>query len=128
MKEKIKAISIAIIITSIFLGIGYFFNHVFNYFLKAERPNELCEKMQEISDNQTLVGLSKKEVEETLGKPVESYNDDDGNIYIYYGGKMDTGLFWGNKTIFFDYQYSCEFRIFFNENDIVKSTAIELIP
>ena len=96
--------------------------------MKAERPNELCEKMQEISDNQTLVGLSKKEVEETLGKPVESYNDDDGNIYIYYGGKMDTGLFWGNKTIFFDYQYSCEFRIFFNENDIVKSTAIELIP
>ena len=128
MKEKIKAISIAIIITSIFLGIGYFINNVFNYFLKAERPNELCEKMQEISDNQTLVGLSKKEVEETLGKPVESYNDDDGNIYIYYGGKMDTGLFWGNKTIFFDYQYSCEFRIFFNENDIVKSTAIELIP
>lgn len=128
MKEKIKAISIAIIITSIFLGIGYFINHVFNYFLKEERPNELCEKMQEISDNQTLVGLSKKEVEETLGKPVESYNDDDGNIYIYYGGKMDTGLFWGNKTIFFDYQYSCEFRIFFNENDIVKSTAIELIP
>ena len=128
MKEKIKAISIAIIITSIFLGIGYCINHVFNYFLKAERPNELCEKMQEISDNQTLVGLSKKEVEETLGKPVESYNDDDGNIYIYYGGKMDTGLFWGNKTIFFDYQYSCEFRIFFNENDIVKSTAIELIP
>ena len=128
MKEKIKAISIAIIITSIFLGIGYFINHVFNYFLKAERPNELCEKMQEISDNQTLVGLSKKEIEETLGKPVESYNDDDGNIYIYYGGKMDTGLFWGNKTIFFDYQYSCEFRIFFNKNDIVKSTAIELIP
>ena len=128
MKEKIKAISIAIIITSIFLGIGYFINHVFNYFLREERPNELCEKMQEISDNQTLVGLSKKEVEETLGKPVESYNDDDGNIYIYYGGKMDTGLFWGNKTIFFDYQYSCEFRIFFNENDIVKSTAIELIP
>ena len=128
MKEKIKAISIAIIITSIFLGIGYFINHVFNYFLREERPNELCEKMQEISDNRTLVGLSKKEVEETLGKPVESYNDDAGNIYIYYGGKMDTGLFWGNKTIFFDYQYSCEFRIFFNENDIVKSTAIELIP
>ena len=34
MKEKIKAISIAIIITSIFLGIGYFINHVFNYYLK----------------------------------------------------------------------------------------------
>lgn len=128
MKEKIKAISIAIIITSIFLGIGYFINHVFNYFLKEERPNELCEKMQEISDNQTLVGLSKKEVEETLGEPVESYNDKAGNIYTYYGGKMDTGLFWGNTTIFFDYEYSCEFRIFFNENDIVESTAIKLIP
>ena len=128
MKEKLKAISLAIIITGILLGIGYFINHVFNYFLKEERPNELCEKMQEISDNQTLVGLSKKEVEETLGEPVESYNDKAGNIYIYYGGKMDTGLFWGNTTIFFDYEYSCEFRIFFNENDIVKSTAIELIP
>lgn len=128
MKEKLKAISIAIIITGILLSIGYFINHVFNYFLKEERPNELCEKMQEISDNQTLVGLSKKEVEETLGEPVESYNDKAGNIYIYYGGKMDTGLFWGNTTIFFDYEYSCEFRIFFNENDIVKSTAIKLIP
>ncbi len=128
MKEKLKAISLAIIITGILLGIGYFINHVFNYFLKEERPNELCEKMQEISDNQTLVGLSKKEVEETLGEPVESYNDKAGNIYIYYGGKMDTGLFWGNTTIFFDYEYSCEFRIFFNENDIVKSTAIKLIP
>ena len=128
MKEKLKAISIAIIITSVFICVGYFFNYVFNHFLKEERPDELCKKIQEISDNQTLVGLSKKEVEETLGKPVESYNDKAGNIYIYYGGKMDTGLFWGNKTIFFDYQYSCEFRIFFNENDIVKSTAIELIP
>ena len=128
MKEKLKAISLAIIITGILLGIGYFINHVFNYFLKEERPNELCEKMQEISDNQTLVGLSKKEVEETLGEPVESYNDKAGNIYTYYGGKMDTGLFWGNTTIFFDYEYSCEFRIFFNENDIVESTAIKLIP
>ena len=128
MKEKLKAISIAIIITSVFIGVSYFLNHVFNYFLKEERPDELCKKMQEISDNQVLVGLSKKEVEETLGEPVESYNDKAGNIYIYYGGKMDTGLFWGNTTIFFDYEYSCEFRIFFNENDIVKSTAIELIP
>jgi len=128
MKEKIKAISIAIIITSIFLGIGYFINHVFNYYLKEERPDELCKKMQEIRDNQILVGLSKKEVKETLGEPIESYNDNAGNIYTYYGGKMDTGLFWGNKTIFFDYQYTCEFRIFFNENDIVKSTAIKLIP
>lgn len=128
MKEKLKVISIAIMITSVFICVGYFFNYVFNSFLKEERPDELCEKIQEISDNQTLVGLSKKEVEETLGKPVESYNDKAGNIYIYYGGKMDTGLFWGNKTIFFDYQYSCEFRIFFNENDIVKSTAIKLIP
>ncbi len=128
MKEKLKAISIAIIITSIFLCIGYFLNHIFDYFLKEERPDELCKKMQEISDNQTLIGLSKKEIEEILGKPEESYNDKDGNIYIYYGGKMDTGLFWGTKTIFFDYQYSCEFRIFFNENDIVKSTTIELIP
>ena len=32
MKEKIKAISIAIIITSIFLGIGYFINHVLTIF------------------------------------------------------------------------------------------------
>lgn len=96
--------------------------------MKEERHDELCEKMQEISDNQTLIDLSKKEVKETLEKPVESYNDNAGNIYTYYGGKMDTGLFLRNKTIFFDYEYSCEFRIFFNENDIVKSTIIKLIP
>lgn len=128
MKEKLKIISIAIIITIAFLGISYFLNNVFNHFLKEERPDELCEKMQQISDNQTLVGLSKKEVEESLGKPVESFNDKAGNIYTYYGGKMDTGLFWGNTTIFYDYEYSCEFRIFFDENDKVKSTAIKLIP
>ena len=39
MKEKLKAISIAIIITSIFLCIGYFLNHIFDYFLKEERPD-----------------------------------------------------------------------------------------
>lgn len=128
MKEKLKIISIAIIITIAFLGINYFFTYFLPSFFKEERPDELCKKMTEISDNQTLIGLSKEEVEELLGEPVESFNDKAGNIYTYYGGKMDTGLFWGNTTIFFDYEYSCEFRIFFNENDIVKSTTIKLIP
>ena len=128
MKEKLKIISIAIIIAIAFFSISYFFDHIFNYFLKEERPDELCEKMQKINANQTLVGLSKREVKKLLGDPVESFNDKAGNIYTYYGGKIDKGLFWKNTTIFFDYQYSCEFRIFFNENNIVKSTDIKLIP
>ena len=40
MKEKLKAISIAIIITSVFIGVSYFLNHVFNYFLKEKIKNQ----------------------------------------------------------------------------------------
>lgn len=128
MKEKLKAIGIAIIITSVFLGIGYFINHVFNHFLKEERPDELCKKMQEICDNQTLIGLSKEEVKEMLGKPKEEYNNESGDIYSYYAGGIDTGLFWNDKTIFLDYDYGCELSILFDKNYKVESTSIKMIP
>lgn len=96
--------------------------------VREERPDELYKRMQEISDNQTLIGLSKEEVEETLGKPKEQFDDESGNIYAYNAGLMDKGVFLGNATILFDYTYMCELRISFDENDKVKHTSIHMLP
>lgn len=90
MKEKIKIISIVIIGIIVFWGLNYFVN----YSLKNKRPNELYREMKEISDKQTLISLSKKEVEEFSGKPGYKFNDETGNVYAYNAGKLDTGLFY----------------------------------
>ena len=56
--------------------------------------------MKEISDRQILIGLSKEEVEEKLGKPGYSFNDKSGSVHVYNAGKLDTGTFLGDTTSF----------------------------
>ena len=119
---KSNFVKILLIIIILILGFVILIN------VKEERPDDLCRKMAEISDNQTLIGLSKEEAQEKLGKPMEEFNDAVGNIYSYYAGNMDKGVFLGKTTILYDYKYMCELRICFDENDIVKSTSIKLIP
>lgn len=128
MKENLKMIIIVIIITIAFLGINYSLNYFVNNSLKDERPNDLYREMQEISNNKTLIGLSKKEVEKLLGKPRYKFNDETGNIYAYSAGKLDTGIFLGNTAILFDCTYDCELRISFDEDDKVKKTSIHRNP
>lgn len=123
MKENVKRISIVIIIVIAFLGLKYF-----TYSLKNERPDELYEKMQGISDSQILIGLSKEEVEELLGEPGYKNNYETISSYAYNAGELDKGIFLRNTCIIFDCTYDCELRISFDEKDMVKSTSIQLIP
>ena len=95
---------------------------------KFEKPNELYIKMQEFNNNQSLVGLSKEEVEEILGKPGYKFDNENGDVYAYNAGKLDTGIFLGNTAILFDCTYDCELRISFDENDKVKHTSIHTNP
>ena len=118
MKENIKIISIIIICIIVYGGLLFL-----NYSLKNERPNELYKEMQEISDNHILIGLSKEEVEEILGKPGYKFDNENGDVYAYNAGKLDTGIFLGNTAILFDCTYDCELRISFDENDKVKHTS-----
>ena len=119
---KSRIIKILIVI-GILIGVWVILSNI-----KYERPDDLCKEMTEISDNQSLVGLSKEEVEQVLGKPKYEFNDETRNLYAYYAGTLDKGSFLGNTTILFDCAYGCELRIVFDESDKVEYTSVELIP
>ena len=84
----------------------------------SAKPDEQYTEMNEINDNQSLIGLSKEQVVELLGKPDWA---EDERTYYYDAGKVTNYLFFVEIT-------SYDLFIWFDENDIVKSTAIELIP
>lgn len=120
MKRNIKIISITLISLLVIFGLNYFVN----YSLSNERPDELYKKMKEISDNQSLIGLSKEEVKELLGEPIYKFDNETGDVYSYNAGRIDTGLFVRNTAIFFGCTYICELRMSFDENDKVASSSI----
>lgn len=94
--------------------------------IKGENFSDLYTKMNEINDSQCLIGLSKEDVVELLGEPKYKINDDI-NVYAYDAGSKKQGLFFFDIVIYSDYFYSAELRISFDENDKVKSTAIEYV-
>ena len=97
---------------------------VFN--VRDERLDTLCAEMNEINDNQILIGMSKEQVIELLGEPEEQINEE--NIhYRYNAGSFDKGLFLFNTTIFFDSSYGCKLWVHFDENGKVKNTSIQYI-
>ena len=87
------------------------------YKYASERPNDTYVKMQEINENQSLIGLSKEQVIELLGEP---YGNKEADIYYYDAGKI-TNYITGGTNDFYDLE------ITFDENGKVKSTSIELI-
>lgn len=124
MKENIKKILIILIILIISFGIIYFFGKVF----KDEKGDYLYIQMKEISDNQSLIGLSKEEIIKILGNPIYEFNDESGNVYAYNAGILAQGLFFINTPLIFDCAYGAELRIFFNEKNKVEYTRISLVP
>ena len=98
---------------------------IFNF--NDERTDYLYREMKEISDHKTLIGLTKEEVVNILGEPTDKYESGQNKkVYCYNAGRLDKGIFWGNKAILFDCSYGCELRVVFNENDVVEYTSIHL--
>lgn len=84
---------------------------------KSAKPDEQYIKMNEINDNQSLIGLSKEQVVELLGKPDWA---EDERTYYYDAGKVTDYLLFGLRD-------SYELRIVFDENYIVISTSIRKV-
>lgn len=119
-KIKSKKFKILIIISIILCVCIILFN------IKDERPDDLCIEMNEINDNQSLIGLTKEQVVELLGEPMDKFDGKENNeVYRYDAGSMDRGLFFFNKAIIFDSSYGCWLNVIFDENDKVKHTTIK---
>ncbi len=97
---------------------------VFN--VRDERLDTLCAEINEINDNQILIGMSKEQVIELLGEPEEQINEESIH-YRYNAGSFDKGLFLFNTAIFFDSSYGCKLWVHFDENGKVKHTSIQYI-
>ncbi len=82
----------------------------------SEKPDKVYTKMKELNDSEKLIGLSKEEVIELLGEPQKNSRE---NLYIYDAGTLTNYLFLGEKEFY-------DLFIWFDENDIVKSTEIHL--
>lgn len=82
----------------------------------SEKPDKIYTEMQEINDSKELIGLSKEEVIALLGEPMESATD---SMYVYDAGTLTNYLFLGEREFY-------DFFIFFDKNDKVKSTKIDL--
>ena len=119
IKSRIAKI---LLIVTVFL---FVFILIFNF--NDERTDYLYREMKEISDNETLIGLSKEEVVNILGEPIDKYESGQNKeVYCYNAGKLDKGIFWGNKAILFDCSYGCELKVVFNEKDKVEYTSMHL--
>lgn len=82
----------------------------------SAKPDKVYTEMKEINDSERLIGLSKDEVVTLLGKPLHKSTD---NSYIYDAGKITNYLFFGEREFY-------DFFVWFDENDRVKSTSIQL--
>ena len=83
----------------------------------SEKPDKVYTKMKELSDSEKLIGLSKEQVVELLGKPDWA---EDERTYYYDAGKVTNYLLFGLRD-------SYELRIVFDENYIVISTSIRKV-
>ena len=101
-----------IIIVSIMLctNVGY---PIMQYL--SEKPDKVYTEMKELNDSEKLIGLSKREVMELLGEPINTRD----NMYIYDAGTLTNYLFLGERESYYLF-------IWFDENDIVKATEIDL--
>lgn len=86
----------------------------------SAKPDKVYREMKEIDDNQTIIGLSKRQVILLLGKPRYGNNDINSNIYIYSAGTITNYFFFGERDFY-------ELRIVFDENDKVKHTSIKML-
>ena len=74
-----------------------------------------------MNDNKNLIGLSKKQIEELLGEKTDKYKDEDEDVYYYSAGTITNYITGGHRKFYI-------FEVYFDENDIVKSTSIRESP
>ncbi len=122
MKKKIKWVCIILVII-----IGFSLYIIANEITSGkEQPDEQYIKMYEIDINNSLVGLSKEEVIEQLGEPVEIYTYSD-KVYMYNAGHIYEGLIFGHRN-FWTEKHNYVLYITFEETEKVKSTRIQELP
>ena len=81
----------------------------------SDKPDKVYTEMKKLSDSEKLIDLSKEEVIELLGEPIESRD----SLYVYDAGTLTNYLLLGEREFY-------DLFIWFDENDIVKSTEIHL--
>ncbi len=91
--------------------------------IEADKPSELYTKMKRINDSQSIIGLSKEQVEELLGKPVRTRKS--SNVYLYNAGKIVKEVNWRNCFSLWTKTYYYVFSVKFDETDEVESTLME---
>ena len=95
---------------------------------KDEKPNDSYIEMNNISDSQELIGLSKEQVIALLGEPAYEYNKEKNTIFRYSAGGIEKGLFLFNKAIHISNYETYKFEVVFNEDNKVESTHIQHTP
>ena len=91
--------------------------------IEPDKPNELYTKMKEINDSQSVIGLSKEQVEELLGKPPKTHKS--GSVYLYNAGYIFKDINWRRHFSLWAKTYYYVFSVNFDENDKVESTLME---
>lgn len=118
--EKRKYINIKNTVIVIWVGIFLISSPLwFNYI--SARPNDTYIEMKKMNDNKNLIGLSKKQIEELLGEKTDKYKDEDEDVYYYSAGTITNYITGGHRKFYI-------FEVYFDENDIVKSTSIRESP
>lgn len=54
----------------------------------SEMPDRTYEKMQEVYEEQRLIGLTKEEVTNLLGEPQYTYKDAEEDFYVFDAGEI----------------------------------------
>ena len=116
--EERKYIKIKNTVIVIWVGIFLISSPLWLNYISA-RPNDTYIEMKKMNDNKSLIGLSKEQIEELLGEKTDKYKDED--VYYYSAGTITDYITGGHRKFYI-------FEVYFDENDIVKSTSIRESP
>ena len=88
-----------------------------------DKPSKDYSKMKQINDSKSIIGLSKEEVENKLGKPGKIEKSQ--NIYLYDAGTLYREVTFINRYGLWVKTYYYALFVYFDENDIVESTSLK---
>lgn len=112
--EEQKYRKIKNIVIVIWVGIFLISTPLWHDYVSAKPDNTYIE-MKKMNDNKSLIGISKEQIEELLGEKSDKYKDKD--TYYYSAGTITNYITGGHRKFYI-------FEVYFDENDIVKSTSI----
>lgn len=120
MKKSIDIISRILIVIIILLIAFLLFITLIKF---IDKPSKYYSKMQQINDSKSIIGLSKEEVENKLGKPGKIRKSE--NIYLYDAGTLFRDVTFVNHYNLWVKTYYYALFVYFDENDIVESTSLK---